>query len=252
MTNKIFRDRFKQQIQAAILEAENASLVKNAGMAGHIREILVEKILRPALSPEVAIGTGKITDVNGALSSQCDVIIYSPCIIPPILHDQRTGIFPVESCFYAIEVKSTLTAQAVRDAVQNAISLWSLHYLPGRPSPKSQPTVQHVSPVIPALFAFATDLSTEGKSEIDRYREYDVNADTGPIIPVICVRGRGYWWFRESEPGVKWIHHLATENYDEVIDFVGGVANTIPDKLVERGHPRLGNYLIEPRPFDKL
>lgn len=251
MANKIFRDKFKQQIRAAIFEAEDASSVGHAGLAGRIREILVERILRPALSPEVEIGTGKITDSTGALSSQCDVIIYSPHIIPPILHDRRTGIFPVESCLYAIEVKSTLTAQEVRDAIRNATGLWSLQYLPGSNRPKSQTSVRHISPVIPALFAFDTDLSGEGKTELDRYREYDANADTKPTIPVICVRGRGYWWFRPNEPGVKWIHHLPTEEFDEIIDLVGGIANTIPDKMAERGHPKLGHYLIEPRPFDK-
>src|SRR5258705_12991739 len=83
--------------------------------------------------------------------------------------------------------------------------------------------------------------------ELARYRELDEEADTNPAIPVFCVVGRGYWWFKPNEPSEKWMNHLANEEHDEVIDFIGGVANTVPDQILLKGRPRFGNYIIRPR-----
>ena len=106
-------------------------------------------------------------------------------------------------------------------------------------------------PVIPALFAFRTDLAAGGKEELARYRELDDEADTNPTIPVFCVAGRGYWWFKPNEPVEKWIYHLPNDEHEEVIDFIGGIANTVPDQIAKKGRPRFGNYIIRPRDFKK-
>lgn len=37
---------------------------------------------------------------------------------------------------------------------------------------------------------------------------------------------------------------------EEVIDFIGGVANTIPDRIASKGRPRFGQYIILPREFN--
>ncbi len=86
---------------------------------------------------------------------------------------------------------------------------------------------------------------------MERYRECDPNADTSPLVPVFCVAGRGYWWFKPNEPKEKWIKHLPTSEHEEVIEFIGGVANTIPDQVMRKGNPRFGEYIIRPRQFEK-
>lgn len=106
--------------------------------------------------------------------------------------------------------------------------------------------------VIPALFAFGSDLTLDGKSELTRYREVDPEADTSPVIPILCVAGRGFWWYKPNEPAEKWINHLPTEDHEEIIDLLGGVANTVPDQVAFKGRPRFGHYLLRPREFRKL
>jgi hypothetical protein len=86
-------------------------------------------------------------------------------------------------------------------------------------------------------------LAVGGKSEIDRYQEYDALFLENPVIPVICVVGRGYWWFNQVEK--KWIFHTPSPEFDEVVDFLDGVVNTVPNMIDRRGHPALGWYLIE-------
>jgi hypothetical protein len=151
-------------------------------------------------------------------------------------------LFPIESCIYAIEIKSKITANEIKDSIAKGENLRSLKYI--------HEYGQQISPVIAAIFAFDTDLAVGGKSEIDRYQEYDGLFSENPVIPVICVAGRGYWWFNQVEK--IWTFHTPSPEFNEVVDFLGGIVNTIPIIISRRGHPELGWYLIEPRPIRKL
>lgn len=252
LPNEILRNELKKEIKGALKAYHDASALDHSGLRGRVREITAEKLIKPIISPGIEIGTGKITDSTGTLSAETDLVIYSRQTLLPLIYGHSTGLFPVESCVYAIEVKSQLTATELQTSIEKFKRLRSLRYLESfYPLNFINPIGPACSFVIPALFAFSTDLSENGKTEIERYRENDNAADESPIIPVLCIPGRGYWWFCPSEPGKKWIHHPATEDNDEVIDFLGGIANTIPVEVIKKGQPCYGNYIITPRPFNK-
>ena len=252
MSNEIFRNELKKEIQAAIKAYKDAAALDHSGLRGRVREIVTEKLLKPILPPGIEIGTGKITDSKNNFSAETDLIIYSRLTLPPLIYGHSTGVFPVESCIYAIEVKSQLNATELKTSIEKFKRLRTLQYLESfYPLNFVNPIGPACSFVIPVLFAFTTDLSESGKTEIQRYRENDDTADISPIIPVFCVPGRGYWWFKANEPDKKWIHHPPSGEHDEVIDFIGGLANTIPVEAIKKGHPYYGNYIIEPRPFNK-
>jgi len=42
---------------------------------------------------------------------------------------------------------------------------------------------------------------------------------------------------KPDEPDRKWICHPSTSDFDEIIDFVGGLANTIPIEIIRRDSP---------------
>ena len=253
MANKLFRNEYISRVRHALARAEQASKLDHNGLVGRAREIFVKELLLPVLPPYVVLGSGKIADSEEGLSREVDVVIYSAATLPPFLLETGFGVYPAEACIYAIEVKSTLTAEELRNAVEKARALRKLHYLPSVTNTATfQGVGQPSPPVIPAVFAFQTDLSPTGKSEIARYREMDTESDTNPAVPVICVAGRGYWWFKGNEPAEKWIHHLPNDDHEEVIDFVSGVANTIPERILTKGRPRLGRYLMREREFKKV
>jgi hypothetical protein len=104
------------------------------------------------------------------------------------------------------------------------------------------------SPVIPGLFAFDSDLTENGESEIERYQRLDSCNPTDPLLRAICVVGRGYWYYDNRDN--RWVFLHPSQEHDEVVGFLSGVMNTIPDALASRGRPRLGNYLMTPRPSD--
>lgn len=250
MANDIFRDEFRTRVRTALERARSAALLDHSGLVGRAREVFVKDLLKPILPPYVELGSGKIGDSEGHLSAEVDVVIYSAATLPPLLLDTGFGVYPSEACIYAIEVKSTLTAELLRDAIEKQRRLQQLQYLPSVVNHVYKPIGGPSPPVIPALFAFGTDLIE--KDELARYRELDSDANTRPAIPVLCVAGRGYWWFKPNEPAEKWINHLPTEDNEEVIDFLAGVANTIPDQVIFKGRPRFGHYILRPREFRKL
>lgn len=251
MADDLFRSEFITRVRSAIARAEEISRIEHHGLAGRAREVFVKGLLQPVLPPYIELGSGKIADSEGHLSRETDVVIYSAATLPPLLLEAGFGVYPAEACIYAIEVKSTLTASDLRDAIAKHRQLRALRYLPSVLNDVYQPVGAPSLPVIPALFAFQTDLSEDGKGELARYRELDEEADTNPAIPVFCVAGRGYWWFKPNEPAEKWIHHPPSPEHEEVIDFLGGVANTVPDQVFLKGRPRFGNYIIRPRQFKK-
>ncbi len=251
MSHDLFRAEFITRVRAALARADDIAKINHHGLAGRAREVFVKDLLRPVLPPYVELGSGKIADSEGCLSREVDVVIYSAATLPPLLMEAGFGIYPAEACIYAIEVKSTLTADQLKDAIAKHRGLRKLRYLPSATSETYQAIGAPSRPVIPVLFAFQSDLAEGGKGELARYRELDDEADTKPAIPVICVARRGYWWFKPSEPADKWINHLPNEEHEEVIDFIGGIANTIPDQIFLKGRPRFGNYISRPREFKK-
>ena len=240
MPNNIYRDRIINKIDYAVKEAKNAAQVNHAGLTGRIREIAISSVFQPMLPSGFEIGTGKICDRDGKLGSETDLIIYSKSILPPIMYSERDGVFPIDACFYAIEVKSQATASEVKDAIQKAEELLTLNY----PKPEYEP--KNLSIVIPAFFAFGSDLSGFGITELQRYAKYDPEWNTDPVLRVICVVGQGYWYFNYKNGYWKFLP--PTQTYDEVIDLVSGVVNTLAEARLQTRLAYLEPYLMLPRP----
>jgi hypothetical protein len=236
MPNNIYRDRIINKIDYAVKEAKNAARVHHAGLIGRIRELSISSVFQPMLPSGFEIGTGKICDRDGQLSPETDLIIYSKSILPPIMYSEQEGIFPIDACFYAVEVKSQATASKMKDAIQKAEELVTLNY----PKPENEP--KNLSIVIPAFFAFGSDLSDSGTTELQRYAKYHPEWDTDPVLRVICVVGQGYWYFNYKNRCWKFLP--PTQTYDEVIGLVSGVVNTLAEARLQTRLAYLEPYLM--------
>lgn len=241
MSNDLFRRRTISAIQQAIREAHDASLHDHHGVRGRIREIVVERLIRPLLPMSFAVGSGTIVDAAGKSSAETDVVIYSRELLPPILYSERDGVFPVEATLFAIEVKSRLSASELQDAVQKARRINSLTYMSGYYDDRGNPELHLVRKIQPFLFAFSSDLTRGGKTELQRYREVDPVDDAA--IPNICVVGNGCW-LQEDTGG--WLHQSGTEDHQEVVFALATIINSLHRILSSRGQPRLGWYLLPP------
>jgi hypothetical protein len=239
MPNAQLRQMLVSRIREAIERAIQASAVEHAGLVGRIREIAVETLFRPLLPADFDIGTGKIVDCHGTQSDQIDVLIHSKRLLPPLMYDTNFGLFPLESCFRAIEVKSTLTATEWDSAITSARKLRdSLKYLPGQLDPAGRTVFHDFTKVARTLFAFKSDLAS--KDELQRYKERDLAWNAMPAVRAFCVVGSGTWAV-DARGG--WLHIPPTSDYDEVIEFLLICSDTLRQDLVARKDPRLRFYL---------
>lgn len=238
MANELFRSRLTNAIKHALNEAHNAADVDHPGLVGRFRELLVAQILRPMLPRDYDLGTGKIVDSTGKMTSEVDIVVFHRNAIPPILWSDRDGVFPIESCLYAIEVKSRLTSAGVQDSLrkaQQALLLKERHRSSGYELRKTD--------LMFATFAFDSDKS-DITAEIQRYCDLDPVGLTNPAVNVICTAGCGYAYFDAIYGGWKAGH--ATEDHDEVIAFVAGLANTLlAVSDIRKQGLGLGPYLID-------
>ena len=188
--NAAYRAIFMSRIAAAIGAARAVTDLTHTGVKGAIREILIRDLFRPLLPSDVGIGTGQIATALGELSPQQDVIVYNRRILPPVLFEETTGIFPVESVLAIVEVKTTLTATEFRSAYDNAKTIQHYSYLSGaRVREGKQPILHNVKKAISTIFALNSDLAVGGKTELERFAELYAGNDP-PVRGNLRIRSR--------------------------------------------------------------
>lgn len=233
--NNQFQALLRAKIIGAIEAARAASTITHPGLKGTALEILVRDLFRPLLPSDIGVGTGQIIEcASGKLSNQIDIILYDKSILPPVLFDEFTGIFPIEAVLYAIEVKTKLSRAGLVSAHEHAKNLHSFSYLPPREGLSSEHQCERVRSVV---FALDSDLRGSSLTEPKRYKQI---YGSDPIYLVaLCVAGREYWY----QYGDAWIGCAVEEKYDEVLGFLAGVTNTYRDVARSRGYPPLGRYI---------
>lgn len=98
-------------------------LVKHNAEMGRANEIAIANILEGLLPSSLGVGTGVIIDHHGGRSLQTDIIVFDQGQQPQIMAQTTQLMFPVESVIMALEVKTTLDAEAVEDAGKKAASI---------------------------------------------------------------------------------------------------------------------------------
>ena len=132
------------------------------------------------------------------------------------------GLFPIESVYYAIEIKSCLTSAELDKSIENGRLLRLLN--------GAQP---HST-----IFAFSTDLKTEKESTRLISKEKDLLV---PLpVNILCVVGREYIFWADGQ----WMLFDNTENNNEVVGFVVGVLNTIYQNQYRNVNSVPGIYLF--------
>jgi len=238
--NSLFRDVFLARIAAAIEEARSTSAIPHPGVKGQVREILIRELFRPLLPADLGVGHGHVvSSVEGKVSRERDVVIYDRRLMPPVLYERSLGLFPVECTLAAIEVKSRLTRDELRDADAKAAELFDFRYQSGIPADKLPAGGVSVEPVIDALFALDTDLVEGGMTEIERYQSMPERHPEA--LRKLCVVDRGYWY----RWGSDWRSTVQAVAFAEVAAFIAGILGILGRVAASRGVPSLANYLLE-------
>ena len=234
MDDNQYKSLLRSRIESAISQANATKGISHKGLKGEILEILIRDLFRPLLPADIGVGCGQIFEYyNKRLSNQQDVILYDKSILPPILFEESSGIFPVESVLYTIEIKTTLTASELRTSHEAAKKLNEFCYLPGLKDHEGIEQHHHIEKARSVIFALNSDLTGSGKNEAERYRA--IYGEDYPYLRAICVAGKEYWFEKRG----TWIKLYTQESYDEILGFLGGVMNTYKDVAQSRGQPCL-------------
>ena len=90
-------------------ELEESKLFDQMGDRGRFREAVIRDFLRPFLPLSYGLSSGEIFSADGEQSAQVDIIIYDAVFSTVLFRDRPDQLFPAESVFGSIEVKSHLS-----------------------------------------------------------------------------------------------------------------------------------------------
>ncbi|RKP46858.1 DUF6602 domain-containing protein [Trinickia fusca] len=218
MTTPYF-DFITSLIGAAKAEADKlAAHTGHHGLSGEIRELAAKRCIEPFLTQSFRCGSGKVIDSLQNKSDQADIVVYHKRTAPPVFFSGQLGLFPVECVRYVFEVKSTLTATEIRDANKKFRAIAGLKSYPKR---EADGSITCGSMPATVLLAFSSDIAGD---ELERYLKY--TEDHFPPCVVLCVLGKGYWFFADG----KWHGAQVVPNmppYAEFALFITGLMNTL-------------------------
>jgi hypothetical protein len=106
-----------------VLDFEHSNLFKHSGDKGKFREQIIAKFLRPFLPKCFGIGSGQVFSAAGPVSDQVDIVVFDELFSNVLFRDYDNHIFPCESVYGTIEVKSVLTTDELEKSISNIASV---------------------------------------------------------------------------------------------------------------------------------
>ena len=113
----------RNQADRIASEIEDSNLFTHMGDRGTVRERIVANFLRPFLPACYGLGGGEVFSADGAQSAQIDIVIYDAIFSTILFRNEDKSLFPAESVFGSIEVKSNLNGNELRTSIENVVSL---------------------------------------------------------------------------------------------------------------------------------
>lgn len=102
---------------------QQSNLFTQMGDRGEFREQVIQEFLRPYLPPCYGLDPGEIFSSEGQQSAQVDIVIYDAVFSTVLFQNKTRKLFPAESVYGSIEVKSTLSLSELDRACANVASV---------------------------------------------------------------------------------------------------------------------------------
>jgi len=107
-------------------ELEDSKLYGHSGDKGEFREQIISKLLRQFLPSCYGLKSGEVFSQDGESSKQIDIVIYDTVYSHVLFKDKSNSLFPCESVYGEIEVKSNLSSDELDKSIDNIASLKNL------------------------------------------------------------------------------------------------------------------------------
>ncbi|MCF7910615.1 hypothetical protein K9L16_03010 [Candidatus Pacearchaeota archaeon] len=156
------------------LESKEAGFSEHNLTSGEIREDSLRGFLINLLPKFFKYGNGKLIDFEGTKSSQQDIIIYSPYIS---ILTPGSKLFPIDSVFATIEVKTNLDKNKLEESMKNIASVKRLKKALGK------------SKIQCNIFAHSSDSNKTIMENLKKIKEnFEIEDDE--MFDNLCINGR--------------------------------------------------------------
>ena len=189
----IFGDILDQEI-SLILELNNhLSGIGEGHIKGTALEVRFGSLLKRFLPNNVNFARGWTIDGNGNKSDERDYLLYDTIKAPAFLFDTGTGIIPLISVLYDIQIKSKLTLGTIKQAYEKFDSRIANNVLIGN----------------------------QGRDILKIYSEIDNLFYINPKINILLSEASGYYFFS-----------IVEKSFNEIFDFENNIRlNNSPLKI---------------------
>ena len=161
------RNIFKEISEQQLSEFRKATEISHPGGKGGFREDAFKTFLEMYLPKRYAVGSGEVISPENRVSGQLDIVIYDPSHCPALITSTSHAVFPIESVYGVISMKSHLDSRELADAYENIATLkqildrnsFQLNPIPGMSMGMSFPMP------ITGVIAYAANRSLEAIAE---------------------------------------------------------------------------------------
>lgn len=113
---EIFRNSFSNVSKRLFYDEVQGKLI-HPGEYGLYREAIVKDFLKFIVPLNLDISQGFVINSNNDISTQCDIVVYDSRVTPLIQSESRQRFFPVETVCAVGEIKSNLSKQDFKIAI---------------------------------------------------------------------------------------------------------------------------------------
>jgi len=185
------RNLFKNLSLRMAADFEGSPQVAHAGGKGSVREDTLADFLRTYFPTLYGVGRGEIVTPDNRHSGQLDIIIYDATRCPVLLPSDSHAIYPIESVFGVISVKSRLNSTELSDAYKNIASLKSIVPMTGFTHSTGAGFAAGLGAPIPVtgVFSYAADRTIEAIAK----QAQELDSETAEALrpDFIAVLGEG-------------------------------------------------------------
>lgn len=173
MKESIYIDMLNKKIKTFTEQFENIDDADHGHMKGAYTESMFRSLLNDFLPSNIELSHGWRVDENGNESHERDILLYDKNSLPPFLFSAATGLVPLASIKYDIEVKSSLS----KDKMDTALEQDNFD----KRCPKN------------------AIVGLKGKEIFEYYTDYGKKTDEIPIIKLLCTgEDACYYWHVQS------------------------------------------------------
>jgi hypothetical protein len=186
------RDIFKEVSEQLLSEFRKFASINHGPGKGDLREDTFRKFLDDYLPTRYGVGQGQVITPANRVSGQLDIVIYDPLHCPRLIASASHSIYPVESVYGAISMKSHLDSEELKEAFQNIASLKAILPQQGfSHSPTSGMSVGMARPMpVTGIIAYGANRSLEAIA--DQVRKLDEQYSDISLRPdFVAVIGQG-------------------------------------------------------------